>query len=85
MKFTPAELNLYAEVHEKNKKDEYNNLMAAAYLSAALSRTKKMPKFDSIIKKEDTGKKQMTSEQMYQKVKQLNAVFGGVQEIGDDT
>ncbi len=59
--------------------------MAAAYLSAALSRTKKMPKFDTIVKHVDKEKKQMTSEQMYQKVKQLNVAFGGVQEIGDDT
>lgn len=72
-------------MHQENKKNEYNNLMAAAYLSAALSRTKKMPKFESIIKSCDKEKTQMTSEQMYEKVKQLNAIFGGVQEIGDDT
>ncbi|MCG8484645.1 MAG: hypothetical protein MJA31_15135 [Clostridia bacterium] len=78
-------MNLYAEVHQENEKSEYNNLMAAAYLGAALSRTKRMPKFDTIVKHVDKEKKQMTSEQMYQKVKQLNVAFGGVQEIGDDT
>lgn len=51
------------------------------YLNAAWVRCKRMPSLNKVLGKKEPIKKQMTDEEMFEKVKALNKAFGGV-DIG---
>lgn len=71
---TPFELNCYFRGHAKRVKEESKEKITIAYMIAALSRAKKMPKLEKLI---EMPKKKMTNEEMLNKVKILNGAFGG--------
>lgn len=75
---TPYELSLYAKDYIEREKEKFEFEVYKAYLTAAwVSRwvwQKRIPKFEDIIRKRN---KKMTSEQMFQQVKVLNAILGG--------
>lgn len=61
-----------------NEIEQYRNeqSITQAYMTAAWQRSKKMPKLSEVLKKVKP-KKPMTSEQMLDEIKKLNAAFGG--------
>ncbi len=73
---TPYELGLSIGVFNETRKQEDEDRLILTYLGAAWQRAKKMPDLKSLLSKQDDSK-QMSDEQMYKKVKQLNAAFGG--------
>ncbi|SDM17347.1 hypothetical protein [Bacillus sp. OK048] len=73
---TPYELGLFIEHHNEKIKFEVEEKITLVYLGAAWQRAKTMPSLDSILNKKPQ-RKQMTNEEMLEKVKHLNAAFGG--------
>jgi hypothetical protein len=73
---TPYELNVAINVSSKKQKQEYEKEIALVWLGAKLQRAKSIPDLKKLIGNEQQ-KKKMTSEEMLNKVKQLNAAFGG--------
>lgn len=72
---TPHELNLHINEFSERKKHEHEERLLQAYLTAAWGfHTKRMPQWSDIVRE---PKKEMTDEQMLEKIKQLNARFGG--------
>ena len=80
---TPFELNIAAKSYEKRRKIESKESIYQAYL---ISRWVWQKKIDiEKILKSDNKKKIMTDEQMLEKIKGLNAIFGGeVKAIGKE-
>jgi hypothetical protein len=78
---TPSELFLKVKAYQnKLKRNEQLNIYNA-YLSAYWQRVKKMPSLKEVFESKDE-KKQSSAEELFEKVKQLNAKLGGV-VIGD--
>lgn len=73
---TPYQLSLEVEIYNEKKKAEQEEKLILTYLGAYWNRVKKMPTLKRILGKEEV-KKQMTDEQMLERVKQLNKIFGG--------
>lgn len=75
---TPYELSLYAKDYIEREKEKFEFEIYKTYLTAAWTSRwvwqKRIPKFEDIIRKRN---KKMTSEQMFQQVKVLNAILGG--------
>lgn len=76
---TPFEYSLMVNAHTKKIKQDQEEKLILTYLGAAWQRAKKMPSLDRILGKQEV-KKQMTPEEMLQKVMQLNKAFGGTKE-----
>lgn len=80
---TPYQLNLIIETHAKNKETDFKEKLTLAYLTSKwtiqwLGKKSQQPRplneiLDNIYKE----KKVMTDEQMLEKVRILNAMFGG--------
>lgn len=77
---TPHELNLIiVEKTEKAKIDSERDLLNA-YMTAYFHRVDKLETFDTYLNKVEKTKekrKEMTNDEMLEKVKQLNRLFGG--------
>ncbi|MCP8969726.1 hypothetical protein [Ectobacillus ponti] len=74
---TPYELNLFINGYYEKQKQEQENDITLAYLTAYWHRVKKMPALKDVLKQPQQPKKQMSNEQMFERVKALNAAFGG--------
>lgn len=78
---TPYELSLTVKAYSKKAKQEQEDLITAAYLTAYWQRVKKMPSLKEVLgidKKPRNPKKQdQTPEEMLEEIKRLNAAFGG--------
>jgi len=72
---TPAELNIYIECYTQNKQNDFKEQITVAYYNAYFHRVKTMPKLKDFLGK--IGKKEMTDDEMYQKIIGLNKLFGG--------
>lgn len=72
---TPAELNLYIECFVQNKQNTFKESITVAYYNAYFQRVKKMPKLKDFLDK--IGRKEMTDEEMFEKIVGLNKHFGG--------
>jgi hypothetical protein len=73
---TPYQLNLMAQNYNECKKEQENEKITLAYLTAKLQRIEKMPSLNKLLGKEEP-KKVMTQEEMLDQVKILNEAFGG--------
>lgn len=73
---TPFELVLKIDAFVDKQKREQEERLILTYAGAAWQRSKKMPRLNQLLGKEEPDKK-MTAEEMYKVVKQLNAAFGG--------
>ena len=73
---TPYQLSVYADVYKDRKKQEEEEKVTIAYLGAYWQRVKKMPSLQEVLGK-SKPKKEMSSQDMLKRVKQLNALFGG--------
>lgn len=85
---TPHELNLHVQAFNERMKAEDREGITLAYLTAYWGRVKKLPELKKILKedkpkreptpeRERTSRREQAPEQMLEKVKILNAVFGG--------
>lgn len=72
---TPYQLNLHINAYSDRIKEEQKQQITVAYLTAALSRVKKMPKLDELI---NEPKKKMTDEEMFEEIKKINIQMGGM-------
>ncbi|MFJ5713113.1 hypothetical protein [Neobacillus sp. NPDC093127] len=70
-------MSLFIDQHNEKIKFEVEEKITLVYLGAYWHRVEKMPSLDSILKKTQPARKKMTDEEMLNKVKQLNAAFGG--------
>jgi hypothetical protein len=73
---TPYELNLCISDFNEKRKQEYEEKVALVWLGESLHRRKKLPTLSQLLEQKEP-KKQMTADEMYEKVKMLNAAFGG--------
>lgn len=71
---TPGELSILVTAFNQRMKDEHDEKLVVAYLTAYWKRVKKMPSIKEIIKQE---KKEQTAEDMLDMIKRLNAEMGG--------
>lgn len=87
-KLTPFEFNLMVKSHSIKTKAENNEKITLAYVNALwmaqwMAGKSKPPTLAKILD-QDRPKEVMTDQQMLERVKQLNAVFGGeVKSSGD--
>lgn len=81
---TPAELNLYAEAFARRQKAEERRAQAYIYALAALIRpmvwAKHPPGFEKVFPERAEPAKEMSDDQLYAKIRALNALFGGTEE-----
>lgn len=77
---TPYELALHIEAYFERKELEHQTSITLVWLGEYYHRIKKLPPLKKVID-EVMGKekKQMTDEQMLEKAKSLNALFGGIE------
>jgi hypothetical protein len=73
---TPHELVLHIHAHIERERLLQNQQMTMAYLTAKLGRVKKMPDLKKLLEDEPQSKEQ-TPEDMWSKMIELNAKFGG--------
>lgn len=73
---TPFELNIVITARADRLKQEQEDRIVAAYLSAYWQRVKKLPSLKSILE-ENKPKKPQTAEDMLEEIKRLNAAMGG--------
>lgn len=77
---TPSELNIHIEDYHKKEQLRVNEGIALAHLNAYLQRVKKMPQLSELLEKEKKQQKAtMTDEEMFERIKALNASLGGVE------
>lgn len=80
---TPKELNIFAKAYQKRKVDDLKEAITVAYLNsqwtiAWLGKKHQQPRpLKEILGSIGKKKKVMTDEQMFERVKMLNAIFGG--------
>lgn len=80
---TPFELNMTAKGYQKRKEIEQKDNIYQAYLISRWVWQKKID-IEKILNTE-TKKKEMTDEEILEKVKALNAIFGGeVRVVGKE-
>lgn len=78
---TPVQLNIYARANAQKIREEQKLSQANIYSLAALIRpmvwSKHPPSFEKAFPNAGQEPQEMTDEQMFAKVKALNALFGG--------
>lgn len=78
---TPVQLNCYARAYSRRRKEEQKLTQANIYSLAALIRpmiwSKHPPALETAFPGLNQKPKEMTDEEMFAKVKELNALFGG--------
>jgi hypothetical protein len=62
------------DAYQKKVKNDYDNQITIAYLTAYWHRVERMPKLKDILKQEP---KEQTPDQMLAEIKKLNALMGG--------
>ena len=67
-----------AEEYQIKLKNSYDLAITQAWLTANWQRAKKMPNLDKVLKSNKPIQKEMTDEQIFEQIKSLNAMFGGV-------
>lgn len=73
---TPFELSLSIKSFSDRLKRERDEKLSQAWLTAYFQRVKKLPKLEKLLN-QDKPKKPQTQEEMLNKIKELNAQFGG--------
>lgn len=73
---TPGELSIYVIAYSNRIKSQQEENILQAYFTATWSRSKKLPNIEKILNKLSPPK-EMSNEEMLNKVKMLNAMFGG--------
>ena len=76
---TPYELSLCVEAHYETKQAEMKDKLTLVWLGEYYHRTKRLPNLQKELRKiaGEEEKPTMTDDEMLQKVKHLNAQFGG--------
>lgn len=88
---TPYELSVYAQTYSKKQQEEMKEKITLAYLNSMwtiqwLGKRHQQPKpLKEILKSIGKEKKEMTDETMLERIKVLNALFGGeVREVVEE-
>jgi hypothetical protein len=71
---TYAEFSICVDAYSNNQKIQMQGMIIQAYLTASLSRTKKLPNLEDLL--EDT--EENSDEKLYKKVQELQQKMGGV-------
>lgn len=80
---TPYELSLYIESYTEKKEADLKEQLTLVWLGEYYHRTKRLPNLqDELRKISGDTRKEMTTEEMLETVKRLNAQFGGTFEKG---
>lgn len=75
---TPKELNIRLQEFGNLKIEEMKTLIAQAYYTAAFQRSKKLSNLSNVLNKITLNqKREMTSEEILEKIRRLNEAFGG--------
>ena len=78
---TPYELSLFAETYYEKKEIEMQDKVSLVWLGEYYHRTKRLPNLKNELKKITRPEKTtMSDKEMLEKVKLLNAQFGGTIE-----
>lgn len=75
---TPHELNLHVESFTERMRHDYKEKLTMSYLTAYWGRSKKMPELKKLLGEE--APKKQSDKDMLDKVRALNAAFGGIVE-----
>jgi hypothetical protein len=67
--YTPAEINLFTERHNENRKQHIDDIIYLAWHTEAFARTKKLAKLKDLIGKGKKENKPQTVDQMLNTVK----------------
>lgn len=72
---------LCSEAYVENEKEKTKLALTQAYATAAWSRTKKMPKLDTVLNdvSRKPRKKKQTTNEILESIKVINATLGGVE------
>lgn len=74
--YTPFEINLLIEKYIEDKKEKAKSIITLAWYTEAFARQKTLSDLEEILK-DKKEKKEMTSEDMLEEIKKLNAQLGG--------
>lgn len=81
---TPYEVSLYIEATQERQETELKERLSLVWLGEYYHRTKRLPKLKDELRKVSSEKEEMTPEEMLEKVKALNAQFGGITKKGGE-
>ncbi|KQL54509.1 hypothetical protein AN964_14050 [Heyndrickxia shackletonii] len=73
---TPYELSLFIHDYNEKKKQETEDKLTFTWLGAYWQRVNKFPSLKEVLTS-TKPKKPMNDEQMFERIKQLNIMFGG--------
>lgn len=76
---TPYEYSLTVSAYNKRMKQEREDKITAAYMTAYWQRVKTMPSLDEVLGRNQEAKQQ-TAVDMLEEIKRLNAAFGGTSD-----
>jgi hypothetical protein len=82
---TPYELALFIESYTEKKEADLKEQLTLVWLGEYYHRTKRLPSLrDELRKISGNNSKEMTTEEMLETVKRLNAQFGGTYKKGGE-
>jgi hypothetical protein len=73
---TPYELNIHAEIFEEKQKFDQEERLTLVWMGEYFHRVEKLPTLNELLGKKKESK-EMTAEEMLQKVMQLNSALDG--------
>lgn len=73
---TPYEFGVTLSAYHKRVKQEREERISLAYMTAKLGRVKEMPTLKELLEQNEE-KKEQTAETMFEEIKRLNEAFGG--------
>jgi hypothetical protein len=77
---TPYELELYGDIFEEKREEK----LTLVWLAEWLHRTEEPPSLNEFIGKKEEDSKEMTADEMFANVMQLNASMGGAfEKVGE--
>lgn len=81
---TPHELNLHSEIFEEKQKFKQEEKLSLVWMGEHFHRREKLPTINEVLGKEEEKPKEMTADEMLQKVMQLNSALDGtVKKAGE--
>jgi hypothetical protein len=74
---TPAEIGMKVEVYNRKQKQNHDEIITTAYLSAYYNRVKKMPKLQELLSPKEKPRAAEQASALLSKLKEMNAQLGG--------
>jgi hypothetical protein len=82
---TPLEFSAYVDAQNVKQDEVRQQIILQSYMTAALTRTEKMPSLQSLLDAKTAGpeKQELTDTELLEEIRKMNAAIGGV-EVGAD-